>query len=101
VIVSELPDSDARLVIPGSVGDEGVVVRASGTVDLGGNGGVLSDTGWSAISTYSGPEIDYQYLASRMGVTSSTTNSWVGIVSTSREQGKIFIILIQPPVPWI
>lgn len=72
---SELPLSSSRLILAGgSGGTAGVLLRASGSSDLG--DGSVSDDLWSTSTRYKGKKMDYAYFAAQMGVVPSQTNDW-------------------------
>lgn len=76
-VLSSLPTSSDRMIIPGVDGMVGAVVRASGDVSVGGTGEV-SDEGWKAISEYNGKRMDYTFFAGRMGISTTTDSDWSG-----------------------
>ncbi len=64
---SEMPSAATALILPGTgAGSSAVLLRATGTVDLG--AGIVSANGWSTQSTHKGKVTDYNYFAASMGV---------------------------------
>ena len=70
---SDLPSS-TRLILPGVGGTSGVLVRGSGSISLG--SGSLSSEGWSALASYRGKRMDYNYFSANMGVLKNSTGEW-------------------------
>jgi hypothetical protein len=64
-IESKMP-SGKYLIIPGTEGTVGALLRASGSVNSG-NGSISTD-GFSAKTKYRGKKMDYAYFAANMGV---------------------------------
>ncbi len=71
-VQSQIPLASQSLIVPGTVGGTGALLRASGTANLG--SGTVSSTGWNTVSSYFGKTMDYQYFASQMGVTPATAS---------------------------
>ena len=74
---SQLPTTTQKLIIPGAFGGEAALVKNSrGNPSLG--TGSLSTNSWSTVSKYRGDQMDYEYFANKIGLTSSTADNWLG-----------------------
>ena len=73
---SLLPTSTSSLILPGSGGTAGALLRATGLVDLG--AGTVSSEGWSTKTRYHGKVMDYRYFAAQMGVLPNQAADWLG-----------------------
>ena len=71
---STLPSSSLRLILAPTVGTEGILMTADGSVDVG--DGAISNTLWKARSQYKGKKMDFNYFAANMGVVQSGAGNW-------------------------
>lgn len=63
---SQLPTAETSLILPGTTGSVGALLRASGSVGVG--NGRVSDEGYSTMARYRGKKMDYNFFAAQMGV---------------------------------
>jgi len=73
-VKSEIPSSSLDLILPGTGGSEGALIRGSGNASLG--LGSVSDQSWNAVSSYRGKRMDYNYFAASMGVVRNAPSDW-------------------------
>lgn len=73
-VKSSLPSASTDLILPGTGGTVGALIRGSGNPSLG--LGAISAEEWSAVSTYRGKRMDYNYFAASMGVVRNSPSDW-------------------------
>lgn len=73
-VKSSLPTASTDLILPGTGGTVGALIRGSGNPNLG--LGSVSSEEWNAVSTYRGKRMDYNYFAASMGVVRNSPSDW-------------------------
>ena len=70
---SEVPSGN-YLIIPGSLGSVGALMREAGTIDTGSGG--LSTSAFSAMTKYQGKKMNFAYFGARLGFVEGDASDW-------------------------